>query len=101
MIFIRKRPGQPCEALPQPLLPPLPLQRRPDLCQMMPAMPQCVVFNHELRRNRGAKAQREWRSLVQLFIGARANRGGRFAAVVAQQLKGSGLRYSPLLLSML
>ena len=58
---------------------------------MMPAMPQRMVFNHELRRNRRAKAQREWRCLVEFSVGEGANRGGRFTAVFAQQFQRCGL----------
>ena len=35
---------------------------------MVPAVPQCMVLNHELRGHRSAEAQREGRCLVQLVI---------------------------------
>ena len=69
----------------------LPLQRLLYLCQVVPAMAQRVVLNHELRRHGRAKAQREWRCLVELVVGKRADGGCRFAAVFAQQLKRGGL----------
>ena len=68
-----------------------PAQGRADARQVVPAVPQRVVLNHELRRHRRAKAQREWRCLVEFGIGQGSHRGGRFTAVFAQQFKRCGL----------
>ena len=54
-------------------------------------MPQGVVLDDELRSDRRAEAQREWRCLVEFVIGERSNRAGRITAVFAQQLKRGGL----------
>ena len=54
-------------------------------------MPQRVVLDDELRGDRRAEAQREWRGLVELFIRERAYRGGRFTAVAAQEFERGGL----------
>ncbi|HEX3153197.1 MAG TPA: hypothetical protein VHV32_01170 [Candidatus Angelobacter sp.] len=42
-------------------------------------MPQRMVLNHELRRHGRAKAQREWRCLVEFRVG-QARTGGRMTA---------------------
>src|SRR5215216_3743086 len=76
-------------------------QGRADARQVVPAMPECVVFNDELRCNRRAVAHREGRRSVQLLIRERANRGGRLAAVPAQEVERCLLCYLCLLLGML
>ena len=71
----------------------LPAQGFTDARQVVPAVPQCVVLNDELRGDRRAEAQREGRRLIQLVIRERAYCGGGLTTVPAQEFKRGGLRY--------
>src|SRR5215472_15593993 len=68
--------------------------------QVMPAVPQSMVLNNKLGRDRGTVAERETRGGIQLFIGKGTNRSRRLCAVLAQKLKRCGLGYCGLLASM-
>ena len=55
-----------------------------DLRQMVPAVPQCVVFNEELRRQRCVRVQRDGRRAIELFVREGAHRVGGGAAIPAE-----------------
>src|SRR5689334_20452791 len=74
---------------------------RTDAREMVPAVPDGVVFHDELGRHGRAIAQRERRGPVELRIREGAHGGGRLAAIVAQQVERSGLRDTCLVLGML
>jgi hypothetical protein len=61
---------------------------------MVPAVPQCVILYYILRCDRRGEAQRKRRSPVQLFIRERAHRGGRLAAVLAQEFQRLRLAFA-------
>src|SRR5215471_13035093 len=52
--------------------------------QVMPAVAQGVIFDDKLRGNRRSEAEREGRSVIQLFVGECPNYSGGLFAVLAQ-----------------
>ena len=60
---------------------------------MVPAVPQRMVLNDELRGDRRAETQRKGRCPIQFFIRERAYRGGRLTAVPAQEFERGSFRY--------
>ena len=61
--------------------------------QMVPAVPQRVVLDDELRGDSRAQAQREGRGAVQFVIREGAHSGSRLVGVPAQEFERGGLRY--------
>ena len=51
-------------------------------------MPERMILDDELRSDRRAKTQREWRGTIQFFIRERAYRGARLPAVLTHEFKG-------------
>jgi hypothetical protein len=62
--------------------------------QMVPAVPQRVVLDGELRGDRRAEAQREWGGAIQFVIREGPHCSSRFAAVPAQEFERCGFRYA-------
>jgi hypothetical protein len=62
-----------------------------DLCQMMPAVANRVVFNHELSRYRRVVAETERCGGVELLVGEGMDYSRRFATVLPQQFDCFGL----------
>src|SRR6266571_8833713 len=65
---------------------------RADAVEVVPAVPDRMVLDDELRGDRGTVAERERRRLIQLLIGEPAHRLRRLATVLAQQMERLGLR---------
>src|SRR5215471_11207159 len=61
--------------------------------QVMPAVPQSMVLDNKLSRDRGPVAERKTRRGIQLVIRKGTNCGRRLCAVLAQKLKRCGLGY--------
>ena len=59
---------------------------------MVPTVPNRVIFDDELRGDRGTEAQGERRRPIQLFIAEGANRFSRLPAILSQQFERLGLR---------
>ncbi len=78
-----------------------PAQGLANTCQVVPTVPQCVVFDYELRSDRCAVAQREGCSLVQLVIGERAHCRRGLTAVLPQEFERGGFADACLLLGVL
>jgi hypothetical protein len=62
---------------------------------MVPAVPQGVILDDELRGHGSAVAQRERRRAVELFVREGANRVGGLLAVLSQEIQRLGFRVSP------
>src|SRR5262249_17190584 len=62
-------------------------QRLFYLGQMMPAVPDRMIFNNELCGHRCVVAETERCRRVELLIGQRTNGSSRFATVLTQELK--------------
>src|SRR5580693_10350500 len=60
---------------------------------MVPAVPERMIFDDELRSDRRAETQREWRGTIQFFIRERAYRGARLPAVLTQEFKGGSFSH--------
>src|SRR5262245_43623299 len=56
----------------------------------MPAVAKSMVFDYELRGDRGVVAEAKRRGGVELLVGEGADDGGGFPAVLAQKLQSFG-----------
>src|SRR5215470_8854927 len=65
----------------------------PNRCQVMPAVPHCMVFNNELSCHGRTETQRERRRVVEFSIREGSYRSGRLAAVLPQEFERSRLRH--------